>query len=597
MQLVLFAFANADARADAVPVLKSLQKWVQSTQSAERALADQFSGWCKHSAALFSNLQEEAGRKAFETEQLMKEMKNEEQRITSERSLEAEVENATKSQFAISQETQGDEDTWNKKEVDFLLRAQDLARQAMKLVTKSSDAAAGAEDGLESTQDGVVALLSDLLHEADVQRSAIDKEAAEIGKVYANFSLIRAAEAGAEKTEAGSIDTELRERERAVARLSSQLADIRRVLTSVGKGSNGTAHFCRLAAAARPDPEGDEWKVNSVLDQLQPANPPTFLQAKMARSTSRAARFAEGLMQIAHHHVNPALETAAQALERKDVELAVSSPAAPVAKDDALSEIAAFGAGDTEDATTSVAKSSYEGMKASLEENLKAVRAKQAKCAEAVAEANEGEAAVSLTAKRDKAQLAVAASLAEDRAADLAFVQSKVRELQQAHEDLRKLKESEASLFKTVSDYGQNAPVQIYGVATDISAAGDKKVGDSIEDLVSVVQNRATAAVKRHSDFDTWTNALEATLQTLERALGIERAHVQRRERDAEAEKTYRASMANSASEGENAAEEARQAATACDEQAADLAAQEKSLQEQLGQLDSLWTHVQNDAA
>merc|ERR1719460_413260 len=304
----------------------------------------------------------------------------------------------------------------------------------------------------------------------------------------------------------------------------------------------------------------------------------------------------QGLMQIAHHHVNPNLETAAQALERKDVELAVSSPVAQ-AKNDPLAEIAAFGSGDTEDATTAVAKDSYNGMKASLEKNLKAVRDKQAKCAEAVALANEGEAAVSLTAKRDQAQLAVAGSLANDRAADLAFVQKKVNELQQAHEDLRNLKDTEAALFKKVNDYGQNAPVQIYGVSTDISAAGDKKVGDSIEDLVSVVQSRATAAVTRHSDFGTWTDALEATLETLERALGIEKAHVQRRERDAEAEKTYRASMANSASEGETAAEEARSAATVCDEQAATLAQQEKSLNEQLAQLDSLWTHVQNDAA
>jgi hypothetical protein len=599
MQLVLVAFANADARADAVPVLKSLQKWVHSTQSAEKELADQFSGWCTHSAALFANLQEEAGRKAFETERMMKEMKDEEERVTSERSLAARVENATATQFAVSQQAQGEEDTRNKKEVDFLERAQDLARKAMKLVTKSSDAAAGAEDGFESSQDGVVALLSDLLHEADVQHAAIDREAAELGKVYANFSLLRAKETGAEKTAAGGLDTELRERERAVARLSSELADIHRVLAAVGKGSNGTAHFCGLAAGAKRDPDGDEWKVNSVLDSLQPAPPPAFLQVKMASRASRAKRLAEGLMEIAHHHVNPALETAAQALEKKDVELAVSSPAAPLvqAKDDPLAEIAAFGAGDTEDATTAVAKDSYSGMKASLEKSLKTVRDKQAKCAEALAEAKDGEAAVSLTAKRDQAQLAVAASLANDRAADLAFVQRKVDELQQAHEDLRKLKDTEAALFKTVHDYGQNAPVQIYGVATDLSAAGDKKAGDSIEDLVSVVQNRATAAVQRHSDFGTWSDALEATLQTLERALGIENAHVQRRERDAEAEKTYRASMANSASEGETAAEEARSVAAICDEQASSLAEQEKSLNEQLSQLDSLWNHVQNDVA
>jgi len=597
MQFLLIAFAAADARSDAVPVLKSLQKWLQTTQSAEKALADHFSGWCKHSAAFYSNLQEEAGRKAFETERLMKEMNDEEKRVKSERTLATEVENATTAQFALSQQTQGQEDAWNKKEIDFLVRSQDLARRAMKLVTKSSDANAGAEDGFESTQDGVVALLSDLLHEADVQRAAIDQEAAALGKVYANFSQIRGAENGVERTEVGTLDTELRERQRAVARLSSQLADINRVLTAVGKGSNNTAHFCRLAAAAKNDPDGDEWKVNSVLDQLQPPTPPSFLQAKMTRSTSRAARLAEGLMQMAHHHVNPALESAAQALERKDVEISVSIPASTEKKDDPLAEIAAFGAGDTEDATTAVATDSYNGMKESLEKNLKDVRDKQAKCAEAVELAKEGVDAVSRTAKRDNAQLAVAASLAKDRAADLSFVQSQVHKLQHAHDDLKTLKDAEAALFKNVHDYGESAPVQIYGVATDLTAAGDKKVGDSIEDLVSLVQNRATASVQRHSDFNEWTDALEATLQTLERALGIEKTHVQRRESDAEAEKAYRASMANSASEGEMSAEEAKKEAAACDEQAAALAKQEQSLNEQLSQLDSLWVHVQSDAA
>lgn len=302
-------------------------------------------------------------------------------------------------------------------------------------------------------------------------------------------------------------------------------------------------------------------------------------------------------MQMAHHHVNPALESAAQALERKDVDLSVSIPAAPEKKDDPLAEIAAFGSGDTEDVTTAVATDSYNGMKESLEKNLKDVRDKQAKCAEAVELAKEGVDAVSRTAKRDNAQLAVAASLAKDRAADLSFVQSQVHKLQHAHDDLKTLKDTEAALFKNVHDYGESAPVQIYGVATDLTAAGDKKVGDSIEDLVSLVQNRATASVQRHSDFNEWTDALEATLQTLERALGIEKTHVQRRESDAEAEKAYRASMANSASEGEMSAEEAKKEAAACDEQAEALAKQEQSLNEQLSQLDSLWSHVQNDAA
>ena len=55
-------------------------------------------------------------------------------------------------------------------------------------------------------QDGVVALLSDLLHEADVQRAAIDQEAAALGKVYANFSQIRGAENGVERTEVIAIN-------------------------------------------------------------------------------------------------------------------------------------------------------------------------------------------------------------------------------------------------------------------------------------------------------------------------------------------------------------------------------------------------------
>merc|ERR1719421_376853 len=123
----------------------------------------------------------------------------------------------------------------------------------MKLVTDSSDPNAGAEGGLESSQDGVVALLSDILHESNVQRAAIEKEKSSLQDVFLNVTGVTQAEASTVSTEAAKLDTELRERQRAIARLSSQLADFRRVLNAVAKATNGTEAVCKTAMASKID--------------------------------------------------------------------------------------------------------------------------------------------------------------------------------------------------------------------------------------------------------------------------------------------------------------------------------------------------------
>jgi CxxC motif-containing protein len=594
MQLVLLALASADARTDAVPVVKSLLSWVKSTTSAEKALNEHLSGWCSGGSKLFAVLREDFGRKAFETERLVAEMKADETSVESARGLETTERNATNGQVALARAEQEEEESQEKSEMDFLVRVQEVARKAMKLVSESSDPNSAAEGGLESSQDGVVALLSDILHESDVQRAAIETEKTSLQTMYLNMSDAAQSESATIATESSKLDTELRERQRAVARLSSQLADYKRVLAAVAKASNGTAAVCAVATASKLEKD-ESWKVSSVLDQLEAA-PVNFLQVRTRTGTSRAARLAEGLMQLAHHHTNPALEKAAQTLERKDLELSVSAPVIAPKKDDPLAEIAAFGEGDTVDATTAVAQESYKGMKDNLEKQLKHVKDQQEACEKAVNLAKEGENAVESTVKRNAAELELASMLNTERASDVQFIVSQVHKLQSTTTDLTSIKDEEATLYKLVNDYGTNAPVQIYGVATDLTAAGDKKVGSNIEDLVELVQRRATASVSRHEEYGSWTAALEATLHTLERALGLEEAHTQRRAGDTEAEKTYRASMASSAQQGETAAQDAKDTAAACNDQAADLKAQERSLKEQLEQLDSLWAHVETDS-
>lgn len=596
MQLVLIALASADARTDAVPVVKSLLSWMKSTTSAEKALADHLSGWCSGGSKLFTVLKEDFGRKAFETERLVAEMKADETSVESARKLEGTERNATEGEVSLVRAEQEAEEAQEKQEVDLLNRVQDLARKAMKLVTESSDPNSAAEGGLESSEDGVVALLSDILHESDVQHAAIDKEKSSLQTVFLSASTAAQAESATMSTESAKLDTEMRERERAVARLSSQLADYRRVLKAVATASNGTEAVCKTATAAKLDKD-ETWKVSSILDQLEaPAAAVNFLQVKSRAGMSRAARLAEGLMQLAHHHTNPALEKAAQTLERQDLELAVSAPKSTPKKDDPLAEIAAFGAGDTVDATTAVAQESYEGTKKDLEAKLAHVKQLQDACDQAVKLAKEGESAVESTVKRNAAELELASMLNKERGMDVQFIVSQVHRLQSTTMDLTSIKTEEEALYKLVNDYGANAPVQLYGVATDLTAAGEKRIGSSLEDLVELVQTRATATVKRHDEYGSWTAALQATLQTLERALGLEEAHTQRRAGDTEAEKTYRASMASSAQQGETAAQDAKARAAACTDQAAELDAQEKSLKEQMEQLDGLWTQVQSDA-
>jgi hypothetical protein len=597
MQLVLFALASGDARTSAVPVVKSLLAWVKTTQSAEKDLADHVAGWCSGKTKFLDVLKEDFGRKAFETERLVAEMKADETSVQSARSLATTERNATDGQMSLVRSEQEEEETQEKREVGVLDRLQDVARKALKLVTDSSDPNSAAEGGLESSQDGVVALLSDILHESNVQRAAIDQEKASLQDVFLNVSGTTQAETAIISTESSKLDTELRERQRAIARLSSQLADFRRVLTAVAKASNGTEAICKTAMASKIDKD-EVWKVSSVLDQLESAPAPVnFLQVRSRAGMSRAARLAEGLMQLAHHHTNPELEKVAQTLERKDLELEVSSPAATPKKDDPLAEIAAFGSGDTVDATTAVAQESYTNMKKTLEGQLKHVQEEQEACNKAVELAKEGENAVESTVKRNAAELELATMLNKDRAMEVKFIVSQVHTLEATKTDLGAIKTEEGALFKTVSEYGTNAPVQIYGVATDLTATGEKQMGSSIEDLVELVQRRATASVKRHEEYGSWTTALEATLQTLQRALGLDEAHAQRRAGDTEAERTYRASMASSAQQGETAAQDAKDRAAACDDQAADLKAKEASIKEQLSQLDSLWAHVDSDSS
>jgi len=615
MQLVALAALAAGAADDgkaeaaAVPVVQSLLTWVEKSKATSHTLQDHFADWCSKTQSAQAKLHDETTRRVQDAERKLAQMTQDQKRVQSTRQLIQTATNATTPEgLALTALTELQDQV--KGETDLLVRAQETAGHALHLATLSSDPDAGATDGLESSSDSVVALLSEILHEADVQRAAVTQEQEHLSKLFANFTHTDTAAATQLGDEAQEIDSEARARVRTTARLASELADLRRVVAAAGVAQNRTGAVCDLQAAESTGAEkqdrqdsADEWAVRSALDQLAPPlPPPAFLQVRAAVRTTRAARFAAGLMQMAHRAENPDLERAAQVLDKKDAEQATKHVATaqqnqPLgSQSDPLAEIAAWDAdGDVADQTTPAAKEAYDGLRESLDRKLKHLLDEEARCRDAEAAADQGQAVVTKTAQKNAALLRVASSLTDEREQDVHFLDAQVGQNRNAVAALHDLSKEEQEAFDALEKYAKDAPVQLYSVATDLTAAGNPKMGTALESLVNLVQKRTQAAEKQHTAFAAWSKDLEQSLADLERALTIDEAHTTRRARDSEAERTYRASMAASAEQGSDAAKAVRVDADACEGNAKALTAQRKSVAEQLQQLDNLWGSVQQD--
>jgi len=610
--VALLSGASADdgkAEAAAVPVVQSLLTWVEKSKATSHTLQDHFADWCTKTQSSQAKLHDETTRRVQDAERKLAQMTQDQKRVQSTRQLIQTATNATAPEgLALTALTDLQDQV--KGETDLLVRAQETAGHALHLATLSSDPDAGATDGLESSADSVVALLSEILHEADVQRAAVAQEQTRLSALFANFTHSDTAAATQLGDEAQEIDSEARARVRTTARLASELADLKRVVAAAAVAQNRTGDICNQQAAESTTAEkqdrqdsADEWAVRSALDQLAPPPPAAFLQVRAVSTArmTRAARFAAGLMQMAHHAENPDLERAAQVLDKKDAEQATkhAAPARqnqPLGASDPLAEIAAWSADDTvADTTTPAAKEAYDGLRESLDRKLKQLLDEEARCREAETSADQGQTLVAKTAQKNAALLRVASSLTEEREQDVHFLDAQVAQLDGARNALHDLNKEEKQAFDALEKYAKDAPVNLYSVATDLTAAGNPKMGTSLESLVNLVQKRTQAAEKQHTAFAAWSKDLEQSLADLERALSIDEAHTTRRARDSEAERTYRASMAASAEQGSDAAKAVRVDAQACEGNAQALTAQRKSVAEQLQQLDSLWGRVQQD--
>lgn len=609
MQLALLVLASAErndvgrAESAAVPVVQSLLTWVQKSKAASSKLHDDFGAWCSETSQAQAKLRDETARRVADAERKLEQMRLDAKRVQSTQKLIATATNATVPR-GIAVTALSDIQDQVKTETDFLVRAQGLVGQALHQATLSSDPDAGESAGLESSNDGVVALLSKIMHEATVQREEVSRERDSLADLFTKFNSTEQSAASLLSEETEEMGSEARARVRSTARVSSELADLRRVVTAATVAQNATADVCQ--GQASPEQSGrqdsaDEWAVRSALDALVPAQPVSFLQVRAAAGVrmTRAARLAAGLVQMAARHQNPALEQAAQVLEKKDLALSVSSTsgkASPSSSSESpLDEIAAFGDGDTTDASTGAATDAYNGMRGTLDAQLKQLGLEEAHCHDAEATAADGNTLVEKTASKNAALLKVATTLTDERKEDVSFLHVQVSELQTSRAKLHSLEDAEKSAFEQLEAYAKDGPVQLYSVATDLSAAGNPKVGTQLESLVNMLQKRTQAAEKQHLNFAEWTESLEKSLADLERALNIDEAHTTRRARDSEAEQTYRASMAASAEQGQTAVLAVRSDASSCEDQAKPRAAKRASLQEQLQQLDALWSHVQGE--
>jgi len=596
MQLVITLAAAASASEAAMKPVSELKMWLTETAKADSNVDSVFSNWCTSAVNDREALYHQTASKVAAAERQAKALEELQARYDAQEELAADEKNATDLQRVRADGALSDERASMAKEVGFLNRATELAHHGLRLSG-------------EDSSSPIVGLLSELLHMADEQKGAVQSEMKADELMLTNLSGVSDAAMMQVKEEVDGLTAEERERAREAARLSSQMADLRRLLTAADSSRNSTEMACKEHEKFVADNEAHTQEseraavdsVQTVLDQLRPGEDVmTFLQVQQkSKLGSRAARLAAGLMQMAHHHHNPVLDRAAEILGKEGAALSVPDAAAvdskSATKDDPLSEIAAFSTEASTDATFTVAKETYSNLKDSLAAQLADLKKEEDRCLAVAEEAKQGASAVHSAAARGAAELQVVSALASGRDADAKYLDNEVVAVRDEHQTMKEIKREEESAHDTVEKYSASAPVQLYTVATDLTAAGRKDVGASIEKLVTMVQDRDQAHVKRHATYQRWMVALDKDLSGLERALNSDAAHASRRANDAEAEKTYRSSMAGSAAQGEQAATEARDAATECDGKSADLTAKRQSIMEQEDQLEALWTHVQDD--
>jgi len=299
VSLVLAAVPETErVQADAVAVLSSVLKTLESAAGVDRVLGERFDAWCLHIDGKQQSLADEVQRKASETTVALEQISADEERLNSENTLAASTLTATNEHRKVAEESAKEINEDVDAELAMLSRAAELSTHALRLVRNhKADAGNDLEDepdiAAQATAEdpGLEEILSQLLSELDDQKSAADDEKTTVDTILSNLTghtdIVTQSFAEAQRT----VSTEGRERARAKARYASEAADLRRLSTAVEESATGTSGVCaaeRELVHSRGGVASAEMDaVHTVLDQVSPDTEffPTFTQLFMARNS------------------------------------------------------------------------------------------------------------------------------------------------------------------------------------------------------------------------------------------------------------------------------------------------------------------------
>lgn len=621
------------AQQDAMAVLASLLKVLEQEQKAEAGLEDQFEAWCTDAESGRHLLADEVQRRIREAQTSLDQLSAEGKRLSSEVGLSTSAQDATKKQQTALGKAQDELAKDVAGELDLLARATELTRHAMRLAHthETSDDAAVAETE-ESRKGGLTDTLSALLEEIEAQKQQVVEERDQLVEAKVNLTedADRAASFLSQAT--ATITVEGRERARAAARYQSELADLRRLVTSVGAAANTTEEVCQEQRQRTRDHDGvtaaEIDAVRTALESLGPEDvlAPSFPQVGPVQHAlehiSGAVKSLFGPKEGALSVMSPPFLQLSEQASGVDKFTAfvtrmakTSTPDSPFAKaalalqavqpkeekeaptsSDPLAEIAAFGAGEADDGETQKVTETYQALERDLETELKRAKDLQQACEDSSSHAKTAAERVGAEKSFADAKLAVLNATSEELSLQERYFQQQATALDQEADGFDQRVKEEGAQTKHVSEKLKGFAQQLVSVSAGLTRASSaqsslRKVAKEAERLVERVEAHVSWLQDRSKAYGDWQEKLHTSFASLDRVLSVDLSHAKRKSNEYDTERAYTVSMdrakerdALDAADGET---EASDECPPAQQQA--RAAQQALLSKQIHDLHVLW--------
>jgi hypothetical protein len=599
------------AEADALAVLSSAVRELESAEGTERALEERLATWCERALLGQRSLLDEVDRELSEQETSARQLAADEERLESTTRLAVAGMNATQRQETAAGAEQQMLGVDVAGELQLLQEAQELATHALRLVSNrrglplDDEAAAAANTGPELT-----ALLQDLLTEVDQQKQAVQDESESAATLFANLSTMASRAGSALQDQQTTVRVEGRERARARARIASTSADLRRLVNAASDAVNASRVVCDAAQSSTEGRAGvvaaELDAMHTVLDQISPdLNPaPTFTQLFLSRRDApRQVGIVEQFRDFAARmsrqstYASPAFAKTAQNLGEGSAALVVKAATVKKpAKDDPLAEIADFATGDKEDSSgdIEVARDAYRRLVADLKKQITTAIVEGQECESAENNATVDQHLRNNDAAFAEAQLGALNTTTGDLNKTAVYFDTQLKALHKDFADFDALVKLEGEQYTKLSKDLQSFTQQMLSVATELAGVGDKKVGKEVEAIVERLQQHLSAVSYRHDMYARWKSTVSDGTTGLQRVLTIDLGHAKHKLKSYSTDMVFLAAMKRAKKRDEVFANEqiAKIAARCPPEKDAVRRTRQAALQDQLHELMGFWTSL-----